>query len=146
MTNDTRRVVRTGPTKLCINIYDVRMESNLTLNVFCNKYKGHWPKEWTTLFPMVTQLPNIKLSPEKYDVLMWKRNDGILEKFTIRNAYQDLQSRQKNVRWKDLVWFSQNIPKHAFILWLAIKGSLTTQDKIRKWGSYDMMACPLCFK
>ncbi|GKA12795.1 RNA-directed DNA polymerase, eukaryota, reverse transcriptase zinc-binding domain protein [Tanacetum coccineum] len=91
---------RLGPLSEIISyrdVYDARMESNLTLNVFCNKYKGHWPEEWSTLFPMVTQLPNIKLSHEKCDVLMWKRNDGILKKFTIRNAYQDLQSRQKNI-------------------------------------------------
>nr|GEX21517.1 hypothetical protein [Tanacetum cinerariifolium] len=69
----------------------------------------------------------------------------VLEKFIVRNAYHDLQSRQENVSWKDLVWFSQNIPKHAFILWQAIKGNLTTQDKMRKLSTYDMLVCPLCF-
>ena len=37
-----------------------------------------------------------------------------------------------------MVWFSQNIPKYAFIVWLAIQG------KLRKWGSYDLMVCSLC--
>ncbi|GJZ45293.1 reverse transcriptase zinc-binding domain-containing protein [Tanacetum coccineum] len=64
---------------------------------------------------------------------MWKGNDRILKKFSTRNAYQDLQMYQNDVKWKDLVWFSQNIPKHAFILWLAFKGNLTTLDKARKW-------------
>ncbi|GKD79631.1 reverse transcriptase zinc-binding domain-containing protein [Tanacetum coccineum] len=46
----------------------------------------------------------------------------------------------------DLWWKSNdgNIPKNEFIPWLAIKGNPTTQDKIRKWGTYDMLACPLC--
>ncbi|GJV16863.1 hypothetical protein Tco_1362186 [Tanacetum coccineum] len=32
-----------------------------------------------------------------------------------------------------------NIPKHAFILWMTVQESIATQDKIKSWGSYDMM-------
>ncbi|GJU76434.1 RNA-directed DNA polymerase, eukaryota, reverse transcriptase zinc-binding domain protein [Tanacetum coccineum] len=64
------------------------------------------------------KVPNITLTPDKDDELMWKRNDGVLRKFSLSNAYHDFQNRYDNVIWKDLVWFSQNIPKHAFILWL----------------------------
>nr|GEX53308.1 RNA-directed DNA polymerase, eukaryota, reverse transcriptase zinc-binding domain protein [Tanacetum cinerariifolium] len=47
-------------------------------------------------------LPNITLWLKKSDVLMWKRNDRALKKFTVRIAYHDLQSSQNNVSWKDL--------------------------------------------
>ncbi|GKE59119.1 reverse transcriptase zinc-binding domain-containing protein [Tanacetum coccineum] len=126
------------------DLYDARMESTLTLKVFYQKYYGQWPEEWRSLFPMITQSPSVTLIPDKCDELVWKRNDGVLGKFSVSTAYYDLQCNQDNVTWKDLVWFSQNIPKHAFILWLAIQGNLTTQDKIRNWGTYDMLACPLC--
>nr|GEW37969.1 reverse transcriptase domain-containing protein [Tanacetum cinerariifolium] len=44
-------------------------------------------------------------------------------------------------------WNKEMITKHLWniaadkdTLW----GNLTTQDKIRNWGTYDMLACPLC--
>ncbi|GKC29645.1 hypothetical protein Tco_1036939 [Tanacetum coccineum] len=34
-----------------------------------------------------------------------------------------------------------NIPKHAFILYMVVRERLATQDKIKSWGSFDMMVC-----
>ncbi|PWA58483.1 RNA-directed DNA polymerase, eukaryota, Reverse transcriptase zinc-binding domain protein [Artemisia annua] len=50
-----------------------------------------------------------------------------------------------NVSWCKLIWLSQNIPKHTFVFWKAVQNRLTTQDKVRQWGSYDLMICPLCY-
>ncbi|GJS45691.1 RNA-directed DNA polymerase, eukaryota, reverse transcriptase zinc-binding domain protein [Tanacetum coccineum] len=83
-------------------LYDARLQINMTVKDFCDRYKGQW-------------------------------NDRTLGNFSVRDAYYDLQCCYDNVNWNKLVWFSQNVPKHAFILWLAIQGSLTTQDKIRNW-------------
>lgn len=67
-------------------------------------------------------------------------------KFSIKQVYNDLQVKEESVSWNKLVWYSQNIPKHAFILWLAIQNKLVTQDKLKKWGTYDMMICNLCYE
>jgi hypothetical protein len=32
----------------------------------------------------------------------------------------------------------------AFILWMAIKGKLQTQDRVMKWNNDPNMKCPLC--
>ncbi|GJY36038.1 RNA-directed DNA polymerase, eukaryota, reverse transcriptase zinc-binding domain protein [Tanacetum coccineum] len=71
--------------------------------------------------------------------------DGTMGEFFVSQAYYDLQTYSNAVSWNKLVWFSENIPKHAFILWLVIQEKLTTQDKVRRWGSYDMMVCLLCY-
>ena len=71
---------------------------------------------------------------------------GKLSKFSVSQTYQDMQIENMDVNWNKVVWYSQNIPKHSFILWLAIQNRLTTQDKIKSWGSYDLMVCPLCYK
>ncbi|GKB31530.1 RNA-directed DNA polymerase, eukaryota, reverse transcriptase zinc-binding domain protein, partial [Tanacetum coccineum] len=110
-----------------------------------------WFDQWTgigalTKFPLIYQLPAIVLNQDNIDVLIWKSNDGTLSKFFVRQAYYDLHNTSEVVPWSKLVWFSQNIPKYAFILWLAIKGTLTTQDKVKRWGSFDMMAYPLCYE
>ncbi|GJT94359.1 hypothetical protein Tco_1089877 [Tanacetum coccineum] len=39
---------------------------------------------------------------------------------------------------------SQNIPRNAFILWLAINKKLNTQDKVAVWNKVDVLKCPLC--
>lgn len=54
------------------------------------------------------------------------RGCGINEVF--RNSYP-------TVSWKDLVWFSNAIPKHSFILWLAIRNRLLTQDRVQFWDN-----------
>ncbi|GJT38739.1 RNA-directed DNA polymerase, eukaryota, reverse transcriptase zinc-binding domain protein [Tanacetum coccineum] len=45
-----------------------------------------------------------------------KHNGKWPDEWSNMTVYQDMQSGQENVNWKNLVWFSQNIPKHAFIL------------------------------
>ncbi|GKG14823.1 RNA-directed DNA polymerase, eukaryota, reverse transcriptase zinc-binding domain protein, partial [Tanacetum coccineum] len=49
---------------------------------------------------------------------------------------------RNKVHWDKLVWFSQCIPRHTFILWLAIKEKLVTQDKIIKWYPQKVVCCP----
>nr|GEX36878.1 RNA-directed DNA polymerase, eukaryota, reverse transcriptase zinc-binding domain protein [Tanacetum cinerariifolium] len=38
-------------------------------------------------------------------------------------AYRELTREDDDVDWWKIVWFSQNIPKHAFIVWLTIQES-----------------------
>lgn len=66
--------------------------------------------------------------------------------FAVRNACRDLRNNDPSVTWWKLVWYSQCIPKHAFILWLAINNRLATQDRIQKWGNYAVNRCHLCKK
>ena len=94
---------------------------------------------------MLNQIHNVVLS-DACDELMWKSKTGKMGRFSISQTYFDMQNEEESVRWKSLVWFTQNIPKHAFILWLAIQNRLVTQDKIRKWGYYHMMVCSLCLE
>ncbi|GJR84403.1 reverse transcriptase zinc-binding domain-containing protein [Tanacetum coccineum] len=103
-----------------------------------------WPTGGTNKFPILLNVQNVKLDMQSKDKIMWKRGDGKLCRFTVTQTYKDLLPIEEEVEWWKVMWFSQNIPKHAFILWLAVLNKLTTQDKIKKWGSYDVMCCPLC--
>ncbi|GKB43936.1 zinc finger, CCHC-type containing protein [Tanacetum coccineum] len=38
-----------------------------------------------------------------------------------------------DVDWFRIVWFSHNIPRHAFHLWLVMRNGLKTHDKMRQW-------------
>lgn len=48
------------------------------------------------------------------------------------------------VIWFNHVWFNQCIPRHSFILWIAIKGRLKTKDRLTKWFCIQNQVCLLC--
>ncbi|GJZ32080.1 tetratricopeptide-like helical domain-containing protein [Tanacetum coccineum] len=54
------------------------------------------------------------------DKVLWKSNAGKLGGFSVKNVWTDLSEVRPKVPWYKMVWFSQNIPCHAFISWLAI--------------------------
>ena len=63
--------------------------------------------------------------------------ESILGKFEIwkngrmlRNIYSDLRPRRDLVNWNRGVWENWSLPKHSFILWLAINGKLRTKDRL----------------
>ena len=59
-------------------------------------------------------------------------------------AHEVISVDYPKVIWYDHVWFTQCIPKHAFILWVAIKGRLKTKDRIAKWFTIQDQVCHLC--
>lgn len=46
--------------------------------------------------------------------------------------------------WYKLVWFTNAIPKHSFILWLAVKGKSLTQDRMQAWQFEGNSNCVFC--
>lgn len=43
-----------------------------------------------------------------------------------------------------MIWFSQNIPRHAFMLWVSVQGKLSTQDRMEKWELQHNQVCSFC--
>lgn len=46
------------------------------------------------------------------------------------------------VAWHRLVWFPQEVPRQAFIVWLAFRNRLLTRDRAKNWR--DHQPCLLC--
>ena len=72
--------------------------------------------------------PSLLPSCEQRDRLLWKTT--LSGSFSTSAAWRVLRSPRPKVEWHRLVWFSDNIPKAAFILWLAIRKRLGTQDRL----------------
>ncbi|GJY52321.1 reverse transcriptase zinc-binding domain-containing protein [Tanacetum coccineum] len=125
-------------------MYDGRLKANLTVKEWIEEHKRNWPDGWISKFPRLVGLQSIMLNEQANDEVKWKKSDGGVCEFTVNHAYRDLIAVEEDVKWWKVVWFSQNIPKHAFIVWLAIQNKLTTQDKSKQWGSYDVLCCALC--
>ena len=75
--------------------------------------------------------------------------EGNLHTFSVAQAWNAIRPRAPEVDWFDVVWFSECIPHHVFLIWLLIGEKLKTQDKIHAWEIVDSvnledMRCPLC--
>nr|GFC94616.1 RNA-directed DNA polymerase, eukaryota, reverse transcriptase zinc-binding domain protein [Tanacetum cinerariifolium] len=75
------------------------------------------------------------LTEGKKDKVFWRTSSGRLTDFSVNTVWNDLRECSDSVPWAKLVWFSQCIPRHAFMVWLAVHERLRTQDLIGKWES-----------
>jgi hypothetical protein len=48
------------------------------------------------------------------------------------------------VSWLKPIWHQLEIPKQAFILWLAVNNRLSTGDRMLAWGFTGDNSCVFC--
>ncbi|XP_024005015.1 uncharacterized protein LOC112082148 [Eutrema salsugineum] len=56
------------------------------------------------------------------------------EHFSSRATWDQIREPRQTVWSNQLVWFSQAIPRHAFIVWLAVRDRLAMGSRMRQWG------------
>ncbi|XP_022030685.1 uncharacterized protein LOC110931607 [Helianthus annuus] len=127
---------------------DFRLDDTV-FNIFSNG-TWNWPVAWRDLFPILIQLDYFQLEPTKSDRLLWK-DGGEFQDFSSSAMWHSVRHRESEVDWSGIVWFAQCIPRHAFMMWLIMKGKLLTQDKILQWDlsrrkNMNMMCCLLCYE
>lgn len=49
-------------------------------------------------------------------------------------TWNAIQTKLPKANWWRLIWFPITIPGHAFILWLVVRNSLSTGERLLKWG------------
>ncbi|GJX43139.1 putative reverse transcriptase domain-containing protein, partial [Tanacetum coccineum] len=69
--------------------------------------------------------------------------------FSVHHAWEALRPRGNEVHWFRIVWFSHAISRHSFHIWLMMRNSLKTQDKLRQWDvgvntDLTLLRFPLC--
>lgn len=126
------------------DIYESDM--NLTSKVADVVINGEWswPEEWRDRFPVLFNTPPPLLISNRKDMVLWKTNAGIIVPFSVKIACSDLIEDSPIVHWSKLVWFSQSIPRHSFILWLAISEKLRTQDRMVFGSPIANLKCAFC--
>ncbi|KAJ6331428.1 hypothetical protein OIU76_009914 [Salix suchowensis] len=78
-------------------------------------------------------------NPSIQDVCVWgDKNDS----FSVFKAWRLLRQSNPTSTSMHLCWFKFRIPRHAFILWLAIKGRLRTMDRL--YDHEGPRICKLC--
>ncbi|XP_018475554.1 uncharacterized protein LOC108846863 [Raphanus sativus] len=77
------------------------------------------------------------------DVILWRHSDDdYRDNFSCKNTWDQLRVKRPKVDWHRVVWFPQDVPRHSFMTWLAIKNRLSTGDRMRQWGM--IQGCKLC--
>ncbi|GJW84505.1 reverse transcriptase domain, reverse transcriptase zinc-binding domain protein [Tanacetum coccineum] len=92
-----------------------------------------WPQSWLLKAPILGQIHTPTLDVNKLDMHFWRDSNGAMSKLSVKAAWEAFRPRGIEVPWFRVVWFSHNIPRHAFHLWLVMRKSLKTQDKLRQW-------------
>ncbi|KAL0292831.1 UNVERIFIED_CONTAM: hypothetical protein Sradi_6970500 [Sesamum radiatum] len=97
-----------------------------------------WPSESAfDIQEIISGLPTI--FPNQPDTILWRFNGG---RFTTGSALTILQPAYPAVCWHHLLRGKFKIPRHCFILWLAILERLSTRD--RPWMQQHNSSCVLC--
>ncbi|KAK3221782.1 hypothetical protein Dsin_008807 [Dipteronia sinensis] len=76
------------------------------------------------------------------DSVRWLPSSNCI--YSASSTLASLRTPQPIVPWFKLVWFPQNILRMSFILLLAIRGRLSTQDRIHKYDPRAISTCVLC--
>ncbi|XP_022030545.1 uncharacterized protein LOC110931459 [Helianthus annuus] len=109
-----------------------------------------WPVAWKYTYPVLVQLDHVQRNFNNQDRIVWKVGDNLTE-HSSSEVWDSIRSREQEVNWASIVWFSQCIPRHAFLMWLIVRRKLLTQDKILHWNctrrtNMNMMCCLLCYE
>ena len=90
-------------------------------------------------------------------------NGGMMRKFikiTFQQGELGTKSELGGLSWSQLVWFTQRVPRHAFIIWLAFRDRHSTCVRMRQWEitqgcmfcgerdetrDYLFFACPITY-
>ncbi|GKB12253.1 hypothetical protein Tco_0846176, partial [Tanacetum coccineum] len=81
-----------------------------------------WPNELAYRFDALPVIPPPCIVVGKQDKVCWRSDNGKFLDFSVLNVWEDIREKSNLVPWSKLVWFSQCIPRHSFMLWLAILG------------------------
>lgn len=84
-------------------------------------------------FPILQLTSSMTLENSTNDKVVWVDKKRKEVKFATTRVWKDFREDQPKLKWHSSVWYSQCIPKHSFVVWLAIHERLTTQDRLAQW-------------
>ncbi|GKB93010.1 RNA-directed DNA polymerase, eukaryota, reverse transcriptase zinc-binding domain protein [Tanacetum coccineum] len=108
--------------------------------------KWDWPVELVRKYDGLSVISPHCLIVDKSDKVVWKNIMGRCYDFSVSGVWNDIRSRSALVSWSSLVWFSQCIPRHSFMLWLAMRLRLRTHDLLKSRDKGENLVCVFCKK
>ncbi|GAV92662.1 zf-RVT domain-containing protein, partial [Cephalotus follicularis] len=118
-------------------IYDTGLGRSVRVKCMIREGEWQWPQTSCDLIDIQHRVQNIPISSAP-DSIHWNK---IGEAFSTACAWQVTRRRSNVVPWHGVVWHPKRIPKHAFSLWLALRGAHRTKDKLLAAGVVQDTAC-----
>lgn len=125
-------------------IYEASLKDNATVNDMIVNGEWSWPIDWFTRIPQLSNIPSPQIQDKCVDKIIWRNNKGDEGKFTVHGAWLDFRDNIAKMEWYRHIWFTQCLPRHAFITWLALKKGLQTQERLLKWDPTMTDKCSFC--
>jgi hypothetical protein len=127
-------------------IYDSGMAKNAKVNVLIQNSEWKTPTTqaigWHPIIEAIPSNSNPKMGQK--DEIVWL--DSPNHRFSVKVAWEQLRRHRQMVEWHDIVWFKNAVPRHSFLLWMAVQQKLTTQDKLHRFGIHGPNRCSLCLR
>ncbi|GKC40037.1 RNA-directed DNA polymerase, eukaryota, reverse transcriptase zinc-binding domain protein [Tanacetum coccineum] len=105
-----------------------RWYNNMIVADMIQDGRWQWPNGWSQIFHELLNIDVPVLQECVKDKILWKIQNGKPFIFSAKTTWEDLRCRGQNVKWNNMVWYSQGFPRQSFILWLAVKEKLHTLD------------------
>jgi hypothetical protein len=122
------------------------MAKNVKVNVLIHNSEWKIPTTqaigWHPIIEAIPSNSNPKMGQK--DEIVWL--DSPNHKFSLKVAWEQLRRQRRIVEWHDIVWLKNVVPRHSFLLWMAVQQKLTTQDKLHRFGIHGPNRCSLCLR
>ncbi|GJQ91090.1 reverse transcriptase domain-containing protein [Tanacetum coccineum] len=140
------------PLSRFLTVRDITREGFNMLNTVADLEENRgwlWPNSWLQKALILVTVPAPNLEANRIDIVKWRELNRTMYEFSVKRAWEAIRFRGTIVVWHQFVWFNHNIPRHAFHLWLIMRRSLKTQDRLGQWEvgpdvDLDPLVCPLC--
>lgn len=96
---------------------------------------------WSNLLKLRGTMSSLMEDNSQDGEIAFTKPNGSLD---TRGLYKSIRKRNPKVPWCDVVWNEVRARKWSFRLWLAIRGRLTTRERMHKWGLVESDRCPFC--
>ncbi|XP_071718302.1 uncharacterized protein [Rutidosis leptorrhynchoides] len=126
------------------DLYNHGLDPNVSVaDIILN---GEWnlPNEFLLKFDNIFSQKPPLIMQNVNDRVLWLTKKGKKLPFTVKTVWDDICEENEVVKWSKLVWYSQSIPRHSFIVWVAILNKLRTQDKYMAGDTPHILCCPFC--
>ncbi|GAV92862.1 LOW QUALITY PROTEIN: zf-RVT domain-containing protein, partial [Cephalotus follicularis] len=118
-------------------MYDTGLGSQARVKDVLSEGQWCWPQVSGNLMEIQQRVGDIPTSTNP-DTIFWAK---VGDSFSTSRAWCAIRTRSNIVEWHELVWHPKRIPKHAFSLWLAIRGAHRTRDKLVTMGVTHTALC-----
>ncbi|XP_071694787.1 uncharacterized protein [Rutidosis leptorrhynchoides] len=95
-----------------------------------------WPIERHNLYHVINNTNQVIIR-NTHDRLCWRDLSGNLCPFSVNIAWNSIRHCATDVDWFYIVWFAHCIPRHSFVLWLAMGNRLKTHDLTTRQSALD---------